>query len=175
MNNAFLVAWREFTENTKTKGFWIGIFLFPAILLLTIQVPILLENKGTPTRHFVVVDQSEQFDKTVEQALEKHHQRRVLQALNEYATQHAAPRASDGGRATGRRNGLAQFSDVDGEAVEQFRRRGGQEFYLRELQPRLKPGAPKFAEPRRQFQRVPTPPNLQTNADLAVLAQELKP
>jgi ABC-2 type transport system permease protein len=33
MRCAFLVAWREYTENARTKGFWIGIFLLPVIVM----------------------------------------------------------------------------------------------------------------------------------------------
>src|SRR5262249_29861886 len=32
MRYAFLVAWREFAENVKTKGFWIGILIFPLLI-----------------------------------------------------------------------------------------------------------------------------------------------
>ena len=56
MRPAFLIAWREFAENAKTKGFWLGLLLFPAIITASIQVPIFLEKQGTPTRHFVLVD-----------------------------------------------------------------------------------------------------------------------
>ena len=73
MRCVFLVAWREYAENARTKGFWIGIFLLPVILFLSGYVPMLLERKGRPTRHFVLVDQSRQFEKTVEDALEKRH------------------------------------------------------------------------------------------------------
>jgi len=45
MKYAFLVAWREYAENAKTKGFWIGLFLMPAILFLSAQVPIWLEER----------------------------------------------------------------------------------------------------------------------------------
>jgi len=38
----------------------------------------------------------------------------------------------------------AQFADVSDEIVEQFVRKGGKESFLRELQSRLKPGAPEF-------------------------------
>ena len=31
MRYAFLVAWREFAENAKTKGFWIGILFMPVL------------------------------------------------------------------------------------------------------------------------------------------------
>ena len=33
MRYAFLVALREFAENVKTKGFWIGIAIFPLLIL----------------------------------------------------------------------------------------------------------------------------------------------
>ena len=46
MKYAFLVAWREYAENAKTKGFWIGLFLMPAILFLSAQVPIWLQEYG---------------------------------------------------------------------------------------------------------------------------------
>ena len=48
MRNAFLVALREYVENAKTKGFWIGIFMLPIVLFLSVQVPMLLEKKGAP-------------------------------------------------------------------------------------------------------------------------------
>ena len=32
MKYALLVAWREFAENAKAKGFWIGLFMMPAML-----------------------------------------------------------------------------------------------------------------------------------------------
>ncbi len=57
MNKTFLVAHREYLENVKTKGFWIGILVFPLILTLFIVVPELLERtKGA--RQFAVIDQS---------------------------------------------------------------------------------------------------------------------
>ena len=171
MRYVLLVAWREYFENAKTKGFWIGMLLFPTILFIAIQVPVFLEKRGTPTRRFVVVDQSGQFEKTVDAAVERHHQRRVLQELNDYARKHAETRAPKGGPAG---DALARFSDTDA-ALDEFIRRGGKEFYLRELQPRLRPGAPSFREPRRSFERVPLPANIRTNTDLATIAQALRP
>jgi len=56
MRCAWLVAWREFVENVKTKGFWLGICLFPAILVFAGAVPLFLARKAVPTRHFVLVD-----------------------------------------------------------------------------------------------------------------------
>ena len=57
MRAAFLVALREYAENAKTKGFWIGIFMLPLLLTASIFFQEKLE-KATPTRNFVLVDRS---------------------------------------------------------------------------------------------------------------------
>ena len=84
MKYAYLVAWREYVESAKAKGFWIGIFIMPAILFLSIQVPVWLEQKATPIRYFVLVDQSRQFAPVVDAALERARQKQMLEALREY-------------------------------------------------------------------------------------------
>jgi ABC-2 type transport system permease protein len=58
MKYALLIAWREYAESAKAKGFWISIFVMPIVIFCSIQAPILLEKKATPVRHFVIVDQS---------------------------------------------------------------------------------------------------------------------
>ena len=168
MRYALLVAWREYFENARTRGFWIGLLLFPAILFIAIQVPVLLERKGTPTRYFVLVDQSGQFDKTVEDALERHHQQRVLKAFEEFRRKQAAP----GG---GGVESPARLPDPNSEAAAALSRKGGRDAYLRELQTSLRPGSPPFREPRRMFQRVASPVDPGSRPDLAALALELKP
>jgi ABC-type Na+ efflux pump permease subunit len=70
MKYALLVAWRDYAENAKTKGFWLGLFLFPAILFLSIQIPVFLEQKAAPIRHFILVDQSGLLAPAVKSALE---------------------------------------------------------------------------------------------------------
>jgi ABC-2 type transport system permease protein len=157
MRFAFLVAWREYAENAKTKGFWISLLLVPIIIFFSAQVPIWLEKKGAPTRHFVLVDQSGTLGPVIESQLERLHQRQVLAALNEYARKN-----SDG-------NGASQPS------LDEFLNQGGQEAYREELKSRLKPGAPAFKPPRRAFQLVSLPSGFNRDSALATLAQELKP
>jgi len=112
MKYAFLVAWREYAENAKTKGFWMGIFVMPLILFLSIQAPIWLEQKATPIRYFVLVDQSRSLGQTIESRLESLHQRQVLEALNQYARKYARP-----GEAGGL---LSEFADSNPRAVAAF-------------------------------------------------------
>jgi len=167
MRYVFLVAWREFAENAKTKGFWIGIFLLPVILFLSIQVPIWLEKKATPVRYFVLVDQSAKFAEVVESGLEKHHQKQVLEELNDYARKNATgPEVSAL---------LKEFNEHNPRAVEKFMGKGGKQFFLAQLRPYLKPGAPTFQEPRRAFQFVKAPAEIDAAADTAAISEALKP
>ncbi|MFT7617326.1 MAG: ABC-2 type transport system permease protein [Planctomycetota bacterium] len=53
-----LIGLREFHENLRTKTFWIGIFVFPVILLASFIVPSWLEDQKD-VRVFSVLDQSE--------------------------------------------------------------------------------------------------------------------
>jgi ABC-2 type transport system permease protein len=167
MKYAFLVAWREYAENAKTKGFWMGIFVMPIILFLSIQAPIWLEQKATPIRYFVLVDQSRSLGQVIESRLESVHQQRVLEALNQYARKYSQP----GGAGAL----LGEFADSNPRVVATFMAKGGERYYLSQLRPRLKPDAPPFQEPRRPFQRVALPPGLSGETPLNELAQELKP
>jgi ABC-2 type transport system permease protein len=168
MKYVFLVAWREYSENAKTKGFWIGLWLFPAILFLSIQVPLWLEKKGTPTRYFSVADQSGAFAEVAESAVERSHQTKVLEALNGYALKNARPVAADA-------DPLSEFREVNPRTVERFISRGGQTYFLEVLKTRLRHGAPPFKQPRRGFQQVPVPPEIDLQGDLAAIADKLKP
>lgn len=57
MRRPWLVAQREFLENVRTKGFWIGIFVLPLLLTLSVVMPAVLEKLRKP-RPFAVVDHS---------------------------------------------------------------------------------------------------------------------
>ena len=164
MKYALLVAWREYAECAKAKGFWIGIFLLPAILFLSIQAPIWLHKKATPIRYFVVVDQSTNLAPMVESALEKSYQRSVFNALKEYARKHSVSGQEAGTRA-----------EKLPETLEAFMASGGRDSYLVKLQPRLKPGSPAFLMPRRLYQPVPLPKQVDPEVDLGSVAEALKP
>jgi ABC-2 type transport system permease protein len=114
MKFAFLVAWREYSENAKTRGFWISLLMFPVIIFLSVNVSILLETKATPVRHYVLVDQSGMFAAIVDSR-------------------------------------------------------------LAQLTPRPQPGTNASGAPQRPFQRASVPAMIDTNADLASLARDLKP
>jgi ABC-2 type transport system permease protein len=168
MRNAFLVAWREFAENAKTKGFWIGIFMLPFMLFLSFQVPFLLEKKGQPIRYFVLADLSGEFEKTIDDALRQNYEQELLRELNEYARENVSVTETNTNRTP-----WQEFAVESPETVERFSRAGGKEYYLRQIQSLLKPGAPPFVAPRPLYQRVPLP--VQAGSDINTLAQSLRP
>ncbi|HVK57764.1 MAG TPA: ABC transporter permease [Candidatus Kapabacteria bacterium] len=163
MRNAFLVALREYVENAKTKGFWIGIFMLPVVLFLSIQVPMLLERKGAPVRQFVLIDFTGQYDQILDREFERQYQRRMLSYLNEYAREHRV----------GLPDTLRPIGLETSDSLDRFIELGGKKFYLDTITPLLPPAAPEFVEPRRLYRRVPLP--FATPADPAEAAQRLRP
>jgi ABC-2 type transport system permease protein len=172
MKYAWLVAWREYAENAKTKGFWIGLFLMPTILFLSAQVPIWLEQKATPTRYFVLVDQSGELAPLIEKKLEESYQQKVFGALKDYARKNASPAP---GTATEKSSGTEAGMRTLPRTLEEFIAQGGEQKFLERLRPRLRPGAPEFEAPRRAFAGAALPAGIDPNAPLAAVAEQLKP
>lgn len=52
-----LVARREFLENVRTKGFWIGVLFFPIILTAAFVIPVVIERSKS-AQEFAVIDMS---------------------------------------------------------------------------------------------------------------------
>lgn len=70
LTKAWLVARRELQENLRTKAFWIGILVFPIILVLAVVVPALLDQSKSD-RAYAVVDHSGWLHEAVQQALQQ--------------------------------------------------------------------------------------------------------
>src|SRR5690606_11948704 len=117
------VAWREYAENIRTKGFWIGILMLPLIFLAAVQIPVFLETKAKPSRHYVLVDYSGELEPVILRALEEQYQREVLQAVKQYARQHAG--ASEAGGAL-----LERFADESRDGIREFMETGGADWFL---------------------------------------------
>lgn len=171
MKYAFLVAWREYAENAKTKGFWISLFMMPTILFLSAQVPIWLEQKATPTRYFVLVDQSGTLAPVIEASIDRAYQQRALSALREYAHKNADPQVASPPKP----DPFSEIAESNPKALDNFMSKGGSKFFLEQLQPRLKAGAPAFEAPRRLFARAALPATLSSETNLAALAESLRP
>lgn len=90
MRKIALVAWREYLDNVRTKGFWIGILAFPLIIALSATVPFLL-TKAKEARTYAVLDHSGFVLKEVE--------KRVLAEDLGVVLEAAAERYREGGKA----------------------------------------------------------------------------
>jgi ABC-2 type transport system permease protein len=77
MRKAFLIAQREIVEQIKTKGFWIGILIFPIIIVAAIGLPIYLE-RAKSVRTYAVADSSGWLADAVEQHARAADTRRLL-------------------------------------------------------------------------------------------------
>ncbi len=168
MRCVFHIAWREFAENMKTKGFWIGVILLPLCFVLAVNVPIALEKKGISTRHFVLVDASGEFESVIASSVASSHHQRVVEALSEYATQNLKP-------GPGRDALLVKTSALRSLSAAQFADQGGVTEFLGQLRTEMQTNAPPFDPPSPRFSRASLPPGITAGTNLDVLAQELKP
>lgn len=57
MNRAFLVTQREYLENVRTKGFWIGILMLPIVLAMAATIPFIVEATRE-AKNYAVIDHS---------------------------------------------------------------------------------------------------------------------
>jgi hypothetical protein len=135
-----LIAWREYLENVRTKGFWLGILLLP---LMVIGVFLIQSNlsESSPTRHYLFVDQSGQYRDTVESAIELEHQRQVLQAFVNYLLDYRKEGDLELTAANARSAADQLVDDVgadEASALNQWIENGGLDFALTMATPYLK-------------------------------------
>ena len=81
MTPAFLVAQREYLENIQTKGFWIGIFMLPVMLLMFAIVPFIVESTREAKR-YAVIDESGWLLAVVQHQIEAEDLAEVLRAIS---------------------------------------------------------------------------------------------
>ena len=86
MRKPLLVAQREIVEAARTKGFWIGILLFPVIIVLAVGAPVLLA-KAKSIRAYAVADSSGWLADAVERhAAVSDTRRLLLEVMNRQLT-----------------------------------------------------------------------------------------
>ena len=72
MRKMLLIAWREYSEAVKSKGFVVGIALAPILMFGGIAVTALMEGKvDTKDQRFAVVDRSAQLEPAIAEAVAK--------------------------------------------------------------------------------------------------------
>lgn len=180
MRYAFLVAWREFAENVKTKGFWIGIFIFPVMIWLSFTASSFIEGTKS-VRRYVLVDQSGKLEASIDAAMERHHQRQVFSAFGSWVQKNGKKAsgsitAADLEKMPADAQALAsKWAGDNPEMLDEFLKSGGLEAALAQVRPLLKEDAGEFTPPRRDFQRVPLPEGIDSSLPPGELASALRP
>ncbi|MBC52911.1 MAG: hypothetical protein CMQ34_03655 [Gammaproteobacteria bacterium] len=177
MRVTLLIAWREYMENVKTKGFWIGVLLVPIVFFLIFHVSSRLAT-ATPTRYYLLIDQSGDYAAAVETAIRREHQRRVMQDFMRYLQENRTDVNAASFRVdpSSQLNQLLDNYDNDEvAALDQWLSSGGLNVALTMAQPYLRDGAPDFTEPRPQFVAAPLPPGVDPTADAQAIVEQLRP
>ncbi len=84
LRTVLLIAQREYADNAKTKGFWIGILTLPLLLYVMFKLPALLD-KQVPTRTFVLLDSASRFEQPIDRQLAQVQENAVETARNLWA------------------------------------------------------------------------------------------
>lgn len=176
MNVIRIIAWREFMENVRTKGFWIGILLLPVMVIGIYLIQSSLASV-TPTRYYMLIDQTGRYQDTVESAIELEHQRQVLQAFVNYLLDNRKERdleltAADAGSAADQL--VDDVGADEAAALNQWIEAGGLDFALTMATPYLQEDAPPFESPRRTFIQAPVPENIDLDASPEQLVSQLR-
>lgn len=194
MRRSLLIAVREYAENARTKGFWIGLLLFPMLLFMGVRAPAILAERATPTRYFLMLDGSGQFSGLLDEALERYQTRQLLKSLTQYALKYSAaaakaaeksgsgPTALDlehmpvpAAQTDALDHFLESYSDANPQALDRFMQSGGEKAFLDRVKPQLKPNAPPFQGLRVRFRRVPFPDGVSTHQSFPELVEALRP
>lgn len=177
MRVTLLIASREYFENVKTKGFWIGVLLVPIVFFIIFHVSSRLAT-ATPTRYYLLIDQSGQYAESVEIAIRREHQRRVMQDFMRYLQENRIDSAgSDFSRepATQLDQLIDDFGNDEVAALDEWLSNGGLNFALQLSRASLRPDAPPFVEPRPQFIAAEPPADLDVNASAQTIIDTLRP
>lgn len=159
MRKILLIASREFAENARTKGFIFSLILFPLILVMATQVPILLEDKGVSTRRFVIADLDGQFREPIQQRIQERRVTRVREEALEYFDKRRRPDAPESAR--------ERIQSWDGSPpISEL---------MRSIGPDLADNAPNFEAPKPRFQIVELPEEVSAATDPEIVADLLKP
>lgn len=172
-----LIAWREYMENVRTKGFWVGILLFPVMLIGIVFLQTAL-SRATPTRYYLLIDQSGQYEQAVATAIEREHQRRLLQDFVTYLLENRKEVNLEQTPVNANSAVDTLIEDVDADevaALDQWLDAGGLNFALTMASPYLREDAPPFVAPEHQFIAAPLPAGVNPNASPADIVAELRP
>ena len=174
MSDVLIIAWREFLQYIRTRGFLLTLFFIPAWFVLGgVLQQVATETKQL--RYFGVVDDTGRFAEAIDRGLAMEIQRREFGAFAAWADANTergilASQAPDVAK-------LLHGNCENPATMAAFAAAGGATGLQARITPFLLPGSPAFAAPSPDLQRVELPPALAAAArahDRATLLAALK-
>ncbi|MBC8406249.1 MAG: ABC transporter permease [Planctomycetes bacterium] len=187
MRNTLLVASREYAENARTKGFWIGILIFPVMLVGVIFVTKWLAEDATPTRHYIVVDQTGSYSDKVDSRMDLRYAAGAFKDFQGWMQKNLKEEFKSNAKVDFESIPPINMKDFDADqfleemmaknkdTLDRALHPGGFDDLVEEARPQLVDEAGDFESPRRKFLRVPLPDDLSETATPKEIAEHLKP
>ncbi len=172
-----LVALREYGENVKTKGFWITIMIIPVILVGMFFLQVALQQ-ATPQRYFILIDQSGQYAQAVTTAVERDHQRRILQEFVNFLLENRRDRDLNLEVANPTTAVDQLIDDVEADelaALDEWIESGGLQYAQVMASPYLREDTEAFEPPDPQFVPADLPPEVDASAAPEEIVAALRP
>ncbi len=177
MNMIRLIAWREYMENVRTKGFWVTILFIPVIFIGMYFLQIALSN-ATPTRYYILIDQSGRYEEAVDVAIEREHQRRILTEFVSYLMDYRLETDLEMTTANASNAANQLIDDVDADevaALDEWLDSGGLNFALTMASPYLEQDRPEFEPPEPQFIAADLPAEVNPSGTPEDIVNALRP
>jgi len=151
-NKTWLVALREYTENLRTKTFWLGILSFPVILIIAAVVPSMLA-KAKDVRRYAVIDRTEWLLPAIEERAQYDDVLQLLKFLQKQAAKGESALAKMPAALRGVAAGLEQKSSKQLETQARFWTGLGKSFANLQATPKPDEGSqgPEVGEQAREF------------------------
>ena len=172
-----LIAWREYMENVRTKSFWAGILMVPIIFIGIFFVQSKL-SQVTPTRYYLLVDQTGRYEQAVQAAIDLEYQRKILQDFISYLLDN---RKETDLRLTAANTSSAADQLIDDvgadevSALNEWIVNGGLDFALTMAAPYLREDAPPFVHPPQQFIAATLPEGINDSDSPDEIVEQLRP
>ncbi len=159
MRNALLIAFREYLENARTRGFWISILALPVVLLISLAAPAFLEDKAIPSRYFIIHDAGGWIEPDLIQSIAQQNRGELVQAMRGYLGENALP-----GKLDEALEGLEAWQNNAATAGDAF-----------DMAPFLPMNPPAFDPPKPRFIPLPLPGDIQGSQTPDEIIEFLKP
>jgi ABC-2 type transport system permease protein len=161
MSDILLIAWREFVQYIRTRGFLLTLFFIPAWLVLAGLVRDLAAETRA-IRYFGVVDESGRYSDIIDRAFAIDRQQTEFQAFADWAMQN-----TDGVELARKAPSVSTLLQLDGTSpatLARFAEAGGVAGLMPIVRPLTPAGSPAYVPPIPLLRRIALPVDVATAA-----------